>query len=166
MGSLPYKILHVWGLMLDYILYQYTPGGQFSLLNKPLSSDTELLGVVAGEHGIFEIKAKGDKPKISDYLLLPVKGSKQISLKMRVLDVQPLITPLGAWSARCEGPAQKEFNLKNIEACCDQCAAESQLEFIEFSGDDQSDALAAMNLAGWDASLERQVCPSCHKAGV
>ena len=149
--------------MLDYILYQYTPGGQFALLGKPLSANTELLGVVVSEGGIFEIKAKGDKPEVSDYLLLPVKGSKQISLKMRVTDVQPLITPLGAWSARCEGPAQKEFNLKNIEACCDQCAAESGLEFIGFSGDDQSDALAGMNLAGWNASLEKQVCPVCNK---
>ena len=149
------------GFMLDYILYQYTPGGQFALLEKPLSDNAELLGVVASEGGVFEVKGKGGKPAVSDYLLLPVKGSKQISLKMRVEDVQPLITPLGAWSARCEGPKQKEFNLKNIEACCDQCATQSELEFIAFSGDDRSDALAAMNLAGWEATLERQICPAC-----
>ena len=152
--------------MIDYILYQYTPGGQFALLDEPQQSDAELLGVVAQEGGVFEVKAKGERPDTSDYLLLPVKGSKQISLKMRVIEVQSLITPLGAWSARCEGPEQKEFNLKNIEACCDQCGADSQLEFIGFSGDDQSDALAAMKLAGWDATLERQVCPVCKSGSV
>ena len=147
--------------MLDYILYQYTPGGQFSYGETGSQVNGELLGVVAKEQGIFEVKGKGERPVLGSHLLLPVKGSKQLSLKMAVKEVSPLITPVGAWSATCNGPKQREFNLKNIQACCDECKENSELEFISFSGDDQADAVAALNLAGWDATVERQICPKC-----
>ena len=156
-----YTILYVLSSMLDYILYQYTPGGQFSYGENDSQASGELLGVVAKEQGVFEVKGKGEKPGIGSYLLLPVKGSRQLSLKMEVKAVSPLITPVGAWSATCDGPKQREFNLKNIQACCDECKENSELEFISFSGDDQTDAVAAMNLAGWKATLQRQVCPKC-----
>jgi len=159
------QFFHAEDSMLEHILYRYTPGGQVAYLESKegsaAGSNTELLGVVAKGEGVFEIKAKGDKPVPNTVLLLPVKGSKQLSLKMVVQEVEPLITPIGAWSARCAGPNQREFSLKNIDACCDQCGEESQLEFIAYSGDDQNDALAALNLAGWSATFEKQVCPKC-----
>lgn len=155
------QFFHALDSMLDYILYQYTPGGQVAYLGESKEANGELLGVVAKGEGVFEIKAKGHKPSEHDTLLVPIKGSRQMSLKMVVQAVEPLITPVGAWSARCLGPSQREFSLKNIDACCDQCGEDSQLEFIAFSGNDQNDALAAMNLAGWNATFEKQVCPKC-----
>jgi hypothetical protein len=160
------QFFHALDSMLDHILYQYTPGGQVAFLKEPKEANVELLGVVAKGEGVFEIKAKGDKPFEQDTLLVPIKGSKQMSLKMVVQTVEPLITPVGAWSARCLGPSQREFSLKNIDACCDQCGEDSQLEFIAFSGNDQNDALAAMNLAGWNATFEKQVCPKCVSSDI
>ena len=160
-------------IMLDYILYQFTPGGTVVRQVAPSegSEDSavtcELLGVIANGEGVFEVKAKGEmsaaNPDQPEYLLLPIKGSKQMSLRLPIQKVEPLITPLGAWSATCQGPAQKEFLLKAMDINCDNCQQPSHLEFVVFSGDDNQDALAAMNYLGWRASMEKQVCPKCIK---
>ena len=156
--------------MLHSIQYQYTPGGRIaafagdpnglSIRNESYSA--ELLGVSAqSEQGFFQVKGKGLIPNVSQILLLPVKGSKQLSLKMEVQSVESLITPENAWSALCIGPDFQEFNLRSVDACCDSCNEKSLLEFIAFSGDDNKDAVSGMSLAGWQASLERQMCPKC-----
>lgn len=147
-------------MMLEYFRYQQTPAGRVTndrLTNK--SSD--LLGVMSFTLGEFEIKAKGEQPSIGDTLLLPVKGSKQLSLQLKVLDVEPLITPIGGWSAKCAGPAQAQFNVKFADITCDACREITTLEFIDFSGDTQADAIAGMNKQGWDACVDKQICPSC-----
>jgi hypothetical protein len=152
--------------MLDCISYKQTPGGQMLVLDpsgEPVKSERfDVLGVVAQQQtGIFEVKFKGNKISTDSFLLLPVKGAKYTSLKMKVIKVDPLITPIGSWSAVCEGPKYKEFDLKNIEATCDVCNQLYSLEFIAYSNDQQADALNGMKMQGWDATLERQVCPSC-----
>lgn len=152
--------------MLERIVYSYTPGGQMKVLDSTGQqldfSSLSVLGVLAQDaSGVFEVKWKGGKIEPGCSLLLPVKGSKQISLKMDVVKVDSLITPVGSWSAVCNGPKFKEFKLKNIEAKCDQCGSAYTLEFIAYSDDDQQDALAAMNLCGWQADSDKQYCPGC-----
>lgn len=152
--------------MLDSISYTHTPGGQMLLIGADgqvqFEQTYELLGVVAQESvGVFEVKWKGPCIDPDSQILLPVKGAKRVSLKMQVEKVDALITPVGSWSAVCMGPKQREFDLKNIQANCDQCHKDFQLEFIAFSGDDQSDALDAMNLQGWHANMDQQICPDC-----
>mgnify|MGYP007055197991 FL=1 len=152
--------------MLDCISYTHTPGGQLFVLKNGITLESgsafEVLGVVAQpKQGVFEVKWKGPKVSLGDVLLLPVKGALKTSLKMTVGKVDPLITPLSAWSAVCAGPLEREFILKNIDANCDECKKDYKLEFIAYSADDQKDALDAMNMQGWDASVDRQVCPTC-----
>lgn len=153
--------------MLNSISYTYTPGGKMLLLNgdgvEVKGSVYDVLGVVAQpEPGVFEVKWKGAKVEIGHMLLLPVKGAKNTSLKMLVEKVDPLITPVGSWSAVCQGPVEREFNLKNIEANCDTCGKDYKLEFVAYSNDDQKDALAALNMQGWRADAAAQICPNCH----
>lgn len=152
--------------MLDNIAYTYTPGGQMNVLRKgdtvANTGNYDVLGVSAkDEIGRFEVKWKGLEVNVDDVLLLPIKGSKQISLKMRVLSITALINPQGAWSAECTGPAMKEFDLKNMKACCDACNKKYDLEFIAFRADDQQDAIDAMLMRGWQATPEKQICPDC-----
>ena len=152
--------------MLDCITYTHTPGGKMSVLrmgdNVSTSASYDVLGVMAQkEQGVFEVKWKGPVVQVGDVLLLPVKGSTQISLRMQVKKVEPLITPSDAWSAECLGPEVREFELKNMNACCDACSKEYQLEFIAFRADDQADAIAAMTMRGWNANADKQICPSC-----
>ena len=151
-------------MMLEYFRYKQTPAG--TVLNDRLvDKSSDLLGVSSFTLGEFEVKAKGDFPAAGDLLLLPVKGSKQLSMQLTVMDVSPLITPIGAWSARCNGPAQAQFNVKFAEITCDQCRQAYTLEFIDFSNDTQADAIAGMNKQGWNANLAEQICPSCYSEG-
>ena len=147
-------------MMLEYFRYQQTPAGRVITDISPKKS-SDLLGVMSFTLGQFEIKAKGDQPSIGDILLLPVKGSQQLSLQLKVLAVEPLITPVSGWSAKCDGPAQAQFNVKFADITCDTCHEITSLEFIDFSGDTQADAIAGMNKQGWDASIEKQICPTC-----
>lgn len=147
-------------MMLEYFRYTQTPAGVVineQLIDKP----SDLLGVSSFSLGEFEVKAKGVSPQYGDTLLLPVKGSKQLSLALKVLHVAPLITPLGAWNAKCSGPSEAQFNVKFAQITCDRCSDTYELEFVDFSGNTQVDAIAGMNKQGWQASLEEQVCPSC-----
>ena len=147
-------------MMLEYFRYQQTPAGRVVNDNLPNKS-SDLLGVMSFTLGQFEIKAKGEQPSVGDTLLLPVKGSKQLSLQLKVVGVEHLITPIGAWSAKCKGPAQANFNVRVADITCDNCLEVTSLEFIDFSGDVQADALLAMNKQGWQADSHEQVCPIC-----
>ncbi|NVK38545.1 MAG: hypothetical protein HWE18_11530 [Gammaproteobacteria bacterium] len=116
------------------------------------------------ELGVFEVKGKGAQPASGASLLLPIKGSKQMSLILPVMSVEPLITPLGAWSARCKGPNQAQFDVRSADIVCDECSTHYEMEFVVV-GDVQLAAIEAMNHQGWQASLEQQICPNCNNKG-
>jgi len=90
-----------------------------------------------------------------------LKGAKQISLKVDVESVEPLITPLGGWSARCNGPEFAQFDIKHVQITCDGCGEKTELEFVDANGDTQNNALKAMVLSGWHATARQQICPNC-----
>ncbi len=146
--------------MLEYFIYKQTTAGKVCNVSQA-NITADLLGVSSFSLGVFEVKAKGPIAKEGDVLLLPVKGSKQLSMQLKVDTVEPLITPIGSWSAKCEGPAQAQFNVRFANITCDFCRQSYELEFIDFSGDTQVDAIAGMNKQGWQATLEQQVCPKC-----
>lgn len=148
--------------MLDYILYRNIAGGT-AIVAGEAETSVELLGVVSNQAGLYEVKAKGGVPSLGDMILLPIKGSKQMSLKLPVKTVSPLITPVGAWSAECKGPDVKEFQLRQVQVCCDVCAKSESVEFVEYSDDFNRDALSGLELLGWDANAERQICPDCRE---
>lgn len=145
--------------MLDYILYKNTPAGRVVIQDDGVT-ECELLGVSSFELGVFDVKGKGEQPSLGASLLLPVKGAKQLSLRLAVVAVEPLITPLGGWSARCKGPEQAQFDVRSADITCDQCGTKHHLEFVT-TVDVQQDAVAAMNHQGWRASLHEQICPDC-----
>jgi hypothetical protein len=151
--------------MFEFISYQNTPAGKIRVESE-VAGDAlvDTLAVVAGESGLYEVQAQGVKPVIESCLYLPVKGARNVSLKLQVLSVTDLISPSGAWKGRCQGPIVKEFNLRCLDMSCDECSEISQVEFVEYSGSIEKDAVQALNQQGWLASLERQVCPACCKA--
>ncbi len=158
-------LLNKFLIMFEFISYQNTPGGKIRV--EFASGITELadtLAVVAGEMGHYEVQAQGVRPTLGSILYLPVKGGRMVSLKLRVLGVSELISPVNAWKASCQGPDVKEFNLRCLDMSCDECKEVSQVEFIEYSDSIESDAVKALNQQGWLASLEKQVCPKCYKA--
>ncbi len=153
-------------MMLDYISYQKVPAAKVMLELSPTKTViADILGVSASKVGAFnasyEVKGQGPLPKVASILLLPIKGAKNIALKLPIRSVEALITPDQAWLAVCDGPAVTEFNVRLAKISCDECRKPFDLEFIEFSESTQQDALAGMRLSGWQASEQKQVCPSC-----
>lgn len=146
--------------MLDYFIYRKTQPGKV-IFGKQASIEADLLGVTSVTPGEFHVKAKGLQPEIGGDLYLPLKGAKQISLRLEVQVVEPLITPVGAWSAKCLGPHQAQFDIKTAEVTCDHCGKQEVIEFIDFGNHTQANALAGMNKAGWLANEDEQICPSC-----
>ncbi|GAA6133440.1 hypothetical protein NBRC116188_02290 [Oceaniserpentilla sp. 4NH20-0058] len=146
-------------MMIDYFIYTKTPAGKVRLNQD--ESLLPLLGVTSQIPGEFEIKAKGQKPQLKSYLELPLKGAQQMSMRVKVLEVNALITPIDGWSALCEGPSQSQFDIKVANITCDCCSEVTQLEFIDFGLDTQADALVGMIKSHWLASAEAQICPSC-----
>ena len=151
--------------MFEFISYQNTPAGKIQVQSDSGSFNlVDTLAVVAGELGCYEVQAQGSMPAVESSLYLPVKGARMISLKLRVISVNELISPTGAWKANCQGPDVKEFNLRCLDVCCDECKEISQLEFVEYSDSIEMDAVKALGQQGWLASLDRQVCPECCKS--
>lgn len=159
--------------MNRYYLYQKTLGGTCVCI-KPDQIDgcsgqetqgvnSQLLGVVASEPGIFEVKATGDIPSAGSFLLLPIKGSQQLSLLMEVHEVASLITPESSWSARCSGLPQSDFQLRSLDAHCDRCGKNESIEFLQVTSNLQADALQGLNMFGWRADEHTQICQSCNR---
>ncbi len=151
--------------MIAYICYEKTPAGKIQLLNQQGHGElVDTLAVKAGLNGLYEVQGRGALPEVCQSILLPVKGSMNTSLKLEVLKVESLINPQGAWKTSCQGPDVEEFSLRRLDVSCDECHVASQLEFVEYSQQQQDDAVAAMQMQGWQANSRKQVCPSCVKA--
>ncbi len=154
-------------IMITYICYEKTPAGKIQLMDQ--GHKTELantLAVNAQGNGIYDVQGEGGFPEKGQYLLLPVKGALHTSLKLVVLSVEPMITPVGAWQAKCQGPDVNEFSLRRLDVCCDRCHVSSQMEFVQFTDDQRQDAIEAMKGQGWLASMQEQICPECLKGDV
>ena len=154
--------------MKTFIEYKSTKGGKLVLLgasedgaDEQQADERDLLGVSALQPGLYEIKGLGALPEVGQGLLVPVKGSRQLSLRFVISQVDTLIQPANAWTAQCEGPDIMSFNLREAKVTCDHCFKEYSVEFIEHTGDLSADAIESMNGQGWMASTEAQVCPSC-----
>jgi hypothetical protein len=153
--------------MITYICYEKTPAGKIQLMDQEHKTKlANTLAVNAQGNGIYDVQGEGGFPEKGQFLLLPVKGALSTSLKLLVLSVEPLITPAGAWQARCQGPDVNEFSLRRLDVCCDRCHVSSQMEFVQFSDDQRQDAIEAMSGQGWQANIHEQVCPSCLKGGM
>ncbi len=153
-------------MMLDYISYQKVPAAKVMLeLSVTKTVMADILGVSARQTGAanirYEVKGQGPLPELSTILLLPIKGAKSLCLKLPIQSVEILISPAQAWLAVCSGPAATEFNLRLAKISCDQCHNTFDLEFVEFSENTQQDALACMELSGWQATAQKQICPDC-----
>lgn len=151
--------------MIEYICYKKVPAGKIQLkVEQPQPVLVDTLGVSSLEDGCYQVQAVGGQPEVGEAILLPIKGALNTSLKLEILQLKQLITPVNAWQAICQGPNVAEFNLRGLDVSCDECHKASQLEFVEFSAHRNEDALKALSMQGWQADSTRQVCPSCLQA--
>ena len=103
-----------------------------------------------------------------DTLVVSLKGSKSLSMRLTVNKVRHLINPPGQWVAVATGPAFKELVIHTWQVQCDGCGSLLELEFaVDASlGKAAQKPAAEQRLVelGWENRDGRHLCRSCQKS--
>ena len=134
---------------------------RYSLLN-PQHTLTECRALAPGR---YQVTGNGGSIKAAATLLVTLKGSRDLCLRLQVEKVRHLINPPGQWLAVAKGPVFKELAILNWQVNCDACSAQLDFEFaVDAALGDKARAPAAqarISELGWDARGERHLCPKC-----
>ncbi|MFI8747872.1 hypothetical protein ACIGKL_22280 [Pseudomonas sp. NPDC077186] len=137
---------------------------RYSLLN-PQHTLTECRALAPGR---YQVTGNGGSIQAGDSLLVTLKGSRDLHMRLDVEKVRHLINPPGQWLAVCKGPQFKELAIHNWQVNCDGCG--KQLDF-EFAVDAalgkaaQAPAAEARILElGWRKLDGQHLCPACREA--
>ena len=98
---------------------------RFSLLNPQHT----LIECRALAPGLYQVTGNGGLIQSGDVLIVTLKGSKDLSMRLSVDKVRHLINPRGQWVAVTKGPAFGELAIHQWQVNCDACAKELKFEF-------------------------------------
>ncbi|MBF8780771.1 hypothetical protein [Pseudomonas fulva] len=117
--------------------------------------------------GRYQVTGNGGAIQRGDVLLVTLKGSRELSMRLVVESVRHLINPSGQWVAVASGPVFNELEIRQWQVKCDRC--QSVLDF-EFAVDAKLGAKARQSAAsariaelGWASQGERHLCPDCQE---
>lgn len=134
---------------------------RYTLLN-PQHTLTECRALAPGR---YQVTGNGGSIQAGDSLLVTLKGSRELFMRLSVEKVRHLITPPGQWLAVARGPAFRELNILNWQVACDGCGARLDLEFAVDAalGEAARAPAAEARLAelGWRSQSGRHLCPDC-----
>ena len=116
---------------------------RYSLLN-PQHTLTECRALAPSR---YQVTGNGGSIQANDVLLVTLKGSRDLHMRLEVEKVRHLINPPGQWLAVCKGPQFKELAIHNWQVNCDSCGKQIA-GFNESFGELQSKAtrLAQMKI--------------------
>jgi len=134
---------------------------RYNLLN-PAHTLTECRALAPGR---YQVTGNGGSIQSGDTLLVTLKGSRDLHMRLAVDKVRHLINPPGQWVATATGPAFRELAIHNWKVNCDSCG--TQLDF-EFAVDaslgkaaQQPAAEARIAELGWGQAAQGHLCPAC-----
>lgn len=115
--------------------------------------------------GRYQVTGNGGSIQPGDGLLVTLRGSRELFMRLQVDKVRHLISPPGQWVAVASGPAFRELEIHDWAVCCNLCGATRQVEFaVEASNGPQARQPAAeARLAelGWQTRDGLHYCPQC-----
>lgn len=115
--------------------------------------------------GLYQVTGNGGSIRAGDSLLVTLKGSKELFMRLQVEKVRQLISPPGQWVAVAKGPAFKELEILNWQVDCDQCQARLDFEFAVDASQGESARLPAAEQRiaelGWLKRNHQHLCPAC-----
>lgn len=79
--------------------------------------------------GRYQVTGNGGSMHKGDTLLVTLKGSKDLSMRLTVESVRHLINPRGQWVAVASGPVFNELEILTWQVACDSCDAVLDFEF-------------------------------------
>lgn len=135
---------------------------RYTLLN-PQHTLTECRALAPG---LYQVTGNGGSIQAGDSLLVTLKGSRDLSMRLVVDKVRHLINPPGQWLAVAKGPAFKELNILQWQVDCDGCGAQLDFEFAVDGklGEAARAPAAEARIAelGWHNRAGHHLCPRCH----
>ncbi len=117
--------------------------------------------------GRYQVTGNGGGILKGDTLLVTLKGSRELCLRLQVETVRRLINPPGQWVAVAKGPVFGELTILNWQVKCDSCSNELSFEFaVDAALGKKAQAPAAqarIQELGWQAVGALHRCPSCQE---
>ncbi|MBF8161259.1 hypothetical protein [Ectopseudomonas hydrolytica] len=137
---------------------------RYSLLN-PQHTLTECRALAPGR---YQVTGNGGSIQAGDALLVTLKGSRDLHMRLEVEKVRHLINPPGQWLAVCKGPQFKELAIHNWQVNCDGCGKQLDFEFAVDAALGQAAqapaAEARIAELGWRNDAGRHLCRNCQEA--
>lgn len=137
---------------------------RYTLMN-PQHTLTEVRALAPGR---YQVTGNGGSIQVNDVLLVTLKGSKDLSMRLTVDTVRHLLKPIGQWTAMTTGPVFGELAIHTWQVKCDQCAKALSFEFAVDAklGTKAQKPAATARIAelGWTSDGERHLCPKCREA--
>lgn len=120
--------------------------------------------------GRYQVTGNGGSIQHDDVLIVTLKGSKDLSMRLNVEKVRHLINPRGQWVAVANGPVFGELAIHEWQVNCDGCAKELKFEFAVDAklGTKAQKPAASARIAelGWSTEGSKHLCPQCQKAAL
>lgn len=136
---------------------------RYTLFN-PQHTLIECRALVPGQ---YQVTGNGGSIRQGDSLLVTLKGSRELSMRLQVDKVRQLINPPGQWVAVARGPAFRELAILNWQVDCDGCGKRLDFEFAVDSslGEKARTPAAEARIAelGWQTRDSGLLCPDCQK---
>ncbi|SCW57688.1 MULTISPECIES: hypothetical protein [unclassified Pseudomonas] len=136
---------------------------RYTLMN-PQHTLTEVRALAPGR---YQVTGNGGSIQANDVLLVTLKGSKDLSMRLTVDTVRHLLKPMGQWTAMTTGPVFGELAIHTWQVNCDSCAKELSFEFAVDAklGVKAEKPAASARIAelGWITVGEKHLCPKCQE---
>ena len=136
---------------------------RYSMLN-PQHTLTECRTLAPGR---YQVTGNGGSIHNNDQLLVTIKGSKTLHMRLIVEKVRHFINPPGQWIAVASGPVFDELAIHQWKVNCDSCATVLDFEFMVDAklGVSAQKPAAAARIAelGWKTVGEKHLCKKCQE---
>ena len=120
--------------------------------------------------GRYQVTGNGGSMHKGAVLIVTLKGSKDLAMRLTVESVRHLINPRGQWVAVTKGPVFGELAIHEWQVNCDACAKELKFEFAVDAklGTKAQKPAATARIAelGWSTEGSKHLCPQCQKAAL
>ncbi|WP_213879923.1 hypothetical protein [Pseudomonas sp. dw_358] len=120
--------------------------------------------------GRYQVTGNGGSIHDDDVLLVTLKGSKDLSMRLKVEKVRHLINPRGQWVAVANGPVFGELAIHQWSVNCNGCQKALSFEFAVDAklGVKAQKPAATARIAelGWRTEGDRHLCAQCQVANA
>jgi len=117
--------------------------------------------------GRYQVTGNGGSIHNDDVLLVTLKGSKDLSMRLTVEKVRHLINPRGQWVAVANGPVFGELAIHEWKVNCDSCQKTLAFEFAVDAklGVKAQKPAANARIAelGWSIDGGKHLCRQCRE---